>query len=111
MRTLAENGAISVQAIAGAYVVLLGIDMEASSRDVLGFAIERTDHNRNRTDWLHGFKSFRGANLPGGTLVSTHESDDLRSRPAKRRRSYLRTRPRMKLATTKFPAPACSGTE
>lgn len=38
-----QNGSISVQAIAGTYVVLLGIDMEeAASRGVLSFAPAET---------------------------------------------------------------------
>jgi phosphatidylserine/phosphatidylglycerophosphate/cardiolipin synthase-like enzyme len=75
MRARAENGPLLVQAIAGAYVVILGIDIpdERSSRGVLGFAIERIDHANQRRDWLQGFKVFRNANLPGGVLASTHE--------------------------------------
>jgi phosphatidylserine/phosphatidylglycerophosphate/cardiolipin synthase-like enzyme len=75
MRAFETNGPISVQAVAGAYVVLLGIDMpdEATSRGVLGFAIERIDHATERRAWLQGFKVFQSANLPGGILVSTRE--------------------------------------
>ena len=75
MRTRAENGPLSVQAIAGAYVVILGIDISdgRSSRGVLGFAIERIDHASERRAWLQGFKAFRSANLPDGVLVSTRE--------------------------------------
>ena len=44
MRNMAVNGPLSVRALAGTYVVLLGIDREEdASRGVLGFAIERTD--------------------------------------------------------------------
>ena len=43
MRHREQNGSISVQAIAGTYVVLLGIDMEeAASRGVLSFAPAET---------------------------------------------------------------------
>lgn len=75
MRRKAQNGPLSVHAITGSYVTMLGINMEeASAPGVLGFAIERTDHtNKNRKDWLAGFKTFPGANIPKGTLVSTHE--------------------------------------
>ena len=46
MRSKTTHGPLSVHAIAGSYVVMLGIDMEeASSRGVLGFAIERIDHS------------------------------------------------------------------
>jgi PLD-like domain len=73
VRTRAKNGPISVQAIAGSYVVLLGIDMdEEASRGVLGFAIERTDHTDDSRAWLRGFKTFRRAEVPPGRLVSTH---------------------------------------
>lgn len=75
MRKKEKRGPLSVQAIAGAYVVLLGIDMEEErSRGVLGFAIERTDHtNNDRVDWLQGFKTFEASGLARGTLVSTKD--------------------------------------
>lgn len=75
MRSRAHHGPLSVHAIAGSYVVLLGINMEeASTKGVLGFAIERIDHSQNdRRDWLAGFKTFPGLDVPKGTLVSTHE--------------------------------------
>src|SRR5262245_22536413 len=45
MRAYNKTGPLSVHAIAGAYVVLLGIDMdEASTAGVLGFGIERIEH-------------------------------------------------------------------
>jgi len=75
MRRKAQNGPLSVHAIAGSYVTLLGINMEeASAQGILGFAIERIDHSRDdRRDWLAGFKTFPGSNIPKGALVSTHE--------------------------------------
>lgn len=75
MRRKASNGPLSVHAIAGSYVTLLGIDMEeASTEGVLGFAIERVDHSRgDRRDWLAGFKTFPNAQVPRGKLVSSHE--------------------------------------
>jgi phosphatidylserine/phosphatidylglycerophosphate/cardiolipin synthase-like enzyme len=75
MRKKEKRGPLSVHAIAGAYVVLLGIDMdEESSKGVLGFAIERTDHtNNDRRDWLQGFKTFENSGVQRGTLVSTKE--------------------------------------
>jgi phosphatidylserine/phosphatidylglycerophosphate/cardiolipin synthase-like enzyme len=73
VRARAKNGPISVHAIAGSYVVLLGIDMEEeASRGVLGFAVERTDDVDGRRAWLRGFKTFRRAKVPAGRLVSTH---------------------------------------
>ncbi|MBW4690783.1 MAG: hypothetical protein KME27_03350 [Lyngbya sp. HA4199-MV5] len=76
MRKKETNGAIAVQAIAGSYVVLLGIDLaEASSAGALGFAIERIDHTEDERYWLKGFRTFEETdpNLPPGSLVSTLE--------------------------------------
>ena len=74
MRRFKESGPLSVHAIAGAYVVLLGIDMkEEASKGVLGFAIERIDHGRRggRT-WLQALKVFRSVPARAGP-VSTKE--------------------------------------
>jgi phosphatidylserine/phosphatidylglycerophosphate/cardiolipin synthase-like enzyme len=75
MRKRKKKGPLSVHAIAGSYVVLLGIDMEEQrSRGVLGFAIERTDHsNHDKRDWLAGFKVFPGTKIEKGSLVSTRD--------------------------------------
>jgi len=75
MRKRASKGPLSVQAVAGSHVVLLGIDMEKARTDgVLGFAIERIDHNRNnRRDWLAGIKTFKSARVRRGALVPTNE--------------------------------------
>jgi len=75
MRKKAKRGPLSVHAIAGSYVVLLGVDMdEKSSKGVLGFGIERTDHtNNDRADWLQGFKTFPNSGLERGALVSTKD--------------------------------------
>ena len=73
MRNKAVNGPLSVHAITGTYVVLLGIDMEQeASRGVLGFAIERTDHTEDERYWLRGLRTFEETD-PGvpGLLVST----------------------------------------
>jgi phosphatidylserine/phosphatidylglycerophosphate/cardiolipin synthase-like enzyme len=75
MRKKEKRGPLSVHAVAGAYVVLLGIDMDSESiPGVLGFAIERTDHtDGDRRVWLQGFKTFAGSGLKPGALVSTRE--------------------------------------
>ncbi|HKG14628.1 MAG TPA: phospholipase D-like domain-containing protein [Pyrinomonadaceae bacterium] len=75
MRKRVKKGPLSVHAVAGSYVVLLGINMtESASEGVLGFAIERTDHsNRNRRDWLAGFKVFPDTKIEKGAIVSTRE--------------------------------------
>lgn len=75
MRMKAVNGPLSVHAIAGTHVVMLGIDMrEAASRGVLGFAIERADHTEDERYWLRGLRTF-GETDPRvpGLLVSTRE--------------------------------------
>lgn len=47
---------------------------EKSSKGVLGFAIQRTDHsNNNKRDWLAGFKVFPDTDIKQGALVSTKE--------------------------------------
>jgi phosphatidylserine/phosphatidylglycerophosphate/cardiolipin synthase-like enzyme len=75
MRKKETKGPLSINAIAGSYVTLLGIDMdEASSEGVLGFGIERIDHFRgDRHDWLAGFKVFPNSNLQKGQLVSSRQ--------------------------------------
>lgn len=75
MRKRVKKGPLSVRAVAGSYVVMLGIDMtKAASKGVLGFAIERTDHTSdNKRDWLAGFKVFPGTKVKAGALVSTRE--------------------------------------
>ena len=92
MRAYNKTGSLSVHAIAGAYVVLLGIDMdEAASEGVLGFGIERIEHGHgNSRAWLRAlkvfpdvpveegrfrpsatrFKDFSGAILPLATVTS-----------------------------------------
>lgn len=75
MRKKVIEGNLSVQAIAGSYVVLFGIDMdETASQGVLGFAIERTDHSEgDKKDWLAGFRKFKNGAAPAGKFVTTRE--------------------------------------
>lgn len=75
MRKKETNGYLSVNAIAGSYVVMLGMDVAAASKDgLLGFAIHRTDHTENEEYWLTGLKTFKEtdpglkANVPVSTL-------------------------------------------
>jgi len=74
MRTGAAREGISVHAIAGSYVVLLGFDcIEEARRGLLGFAIERTDHVEDERYWLRGFKVFAESALdvvPGQTVTT-----------------------------------------
>jgi hypothetical protein len=75
VRTINTNGPISVQAIVGTYVVLFGINFaETQKNGVLGFGIQRTDITSNDDPvWLAGFKSFKQAHLPRGTIVLTNQ--------------------------------------
>jgi hypothetical protein len=78
MRERQQANGISLHAIAGTYVVLLGIDLPdpATRRGLLGFAIHRTDHTENEQYWLPGYKTFEAINPnpTPGTLVSTREA-------------------------------------
>jgi len=61
MRVRVANDGLSVHAIAGTYVILLGIDVPrpARRRGLLGFALHRTDHTDGTQEWLPGFKTFQ----------------------------------------------------
>jgi hypothetical protein len=74
MRAYNKTGPLSVHAIAGAYVVLLGIDMDkATSAGVLGFGIERIEHGHgNKRAWLQALKVFPDVPAQEGP-VSTEE--------------------------------------
>lgn len=69
-----ENGFIA-QAIAGTHVVFVGWDIgpEIPRADLLGFAIQRTDHTENEVYWLRSTKVFEGtAPLAKGQDASSH---------------------------------------
>lgn len=71
MRKRISREGITVQAISGTYVVLLGFNATEEARaGLLGFAIKRSDHTENESYWLRGFKTFQSvvANpIPGQT--------------------------------------------
>ncbi|MEK6336965.1 MAG: phospholipase D-like domain-containing protein [Acidobacteriota bacterium] len=74
MRKKKTDSGVTVQAITGTYVVVLGIDMdEADTQELLGFAIHRTDPEENEAYWLTGMRTFEKSypNPPDGALVST----------------------------------------
>ncbi|WP_166678493.1 phospholipase D-like domain-containing protein [Kribbella voronezhensis] len=69
-------GGLKVHAIAGTYVVLLGLDLpKARTKGLLGFAIERFDPVENERYWLRGMKVFKelSAGIPPGSSVSLRE--------------------------------------
>jgi phosphatidylserine/phosphatidylglycerophosphate/cardiolipin synthase-like enzyme len=74
MRAYNKTGSLSVQAIAGAYVVLLGIDMEQPASDgVLGFGIERIEHGHgNSRAWLQALKVFPDVPVEEGMVSTEH---------------------------------------
>ena len=75
MRVRKMAGGVSVHAIAGTYVVMLGMDAEEGAKDgLLGFAIERIDKTENEQYWLTGMRTFKSVypNPPRGALVSSH---------------------------------------
>lgn len=67
---------LTVQAIAGMHVVLLGMNMKrADCEGHLGFAIHRTDHTEDEAYWLEGMKTFEETD-PGfapGAKYPTHQ--------------------------------------
>ncbi|MDZ4804383.1 MAG: phospholipase D-like domain-containing protein [Candidatus Eisenbacteria bacterium] len=59
MRTKQDKAGISVSAIAGTYVVFLGIDMAfENSEGLMGFAIHRTDTQAGTSGFMPGMKRF-----------------------------------------------------
>jgi len=59
MRISGSNKTLTVQAVAGTYVVILGMDLPKDDCDgLLGFSIHRFDHEANKGIMLEGFKHF-----------------------------------------------------
>src|SRR2546421_53519 len=83
MRVRHANGSLSVRAICGPHVVVLGWDVREAdwdtfTHDLLGFAIERSeleDGVVTEKYFLRGIKRFEGKDtgLPPGTPVPTSE--------------------------------------
>lgn len=65
---------VTVNAIAGTHVVLLGFDLTKKARTgCLGFAIQRKDHTEDERAWLKGMKTFKSTCPglgPGGQISS-----------------------------------------
>lgn len=60
MRVKVSDRGLTVQAIAGTHVVMLGFDMDqADCNGLRGFAIHRTDHREEEATWLQGMKTFQ----------------------------------------------------
>jgi PLD-like domain len=76
MRTKITAQGLTVQGIAGTYVVLLGFDLkETDCEGLMGFAIHRTDHTENEAYWLEGLKTFAATDpgFPAGAKYSTRQ--------------------------------------
>ncbi|HVG41027.1 MAG TPA: phospholipase D-like domain-containing protein [Chitinophagaceae bacterium] len=59
MRKTAKAGSLTVQLIAGSYVVLIGMNLPKNkTAKFLGFAIQRTDLQNSEVIWMRGMKTF-----------------------------------------------------
>jgi hypothetical protein len=74
MRKRTTDGGLSVNAIAGSYVVILGLNITDDMRAGLrGFAISRDDGTEGETYWMQGTKVFKSVEphpTPGGRVSS-----------------------------------------
>ena len=74
MRRKKSVDGLTVQAIAGTYVVLLGFHMKKEDcPGLLGFSVHRTDHTENEAAFLQGMKCFAETDpgFPDGSSYST----------------------------------------
>ncbi len=59
MRVTMKANGITVNCIAGSYVVFFGLDLAESYRkNFLGFAFKREDHTNGEIQWMRGMKTF-----------------------------------------------------
>lgn len=76
MRKRVTTDGLTVNAIAGTYVVTLGLHYAQLRPGCLGFAIQREDHTESETYWMKGGKAFLATKPHGlgpGGEVSSHE--------------------------------------
>jgi len=76
MRSFAQDNKLSVNAIAGSHVVLLGMNVEQDKIDkLLGFAIKCKNNSSGETYWLPGIKTFEDVlpNPKPGELQSSNK--------------------------------------
>lgn len=65
MRNSKTVSGLTVKAVAGTHVVLLGMNLsKQSARRLLGFAIQREDHTEDERYWMSGMKTFEATD-PG----------------------------------------------
>lgn len=74
MRKRITADGLTVNAIAGTHVVVLGFDLpKARTKGLLGFAIQREDHTEDERYWMSGMKTFAETDPglgPGGQVAS-----------------------------------------
>ena len=77
MRDRKTTQGLTVQAIAGSHVVLLGFNLERTAcTGLMGFGVHRTDHTENEAYWLEGLKTFESTDPgfePGAARYQTDE--------------------------------------
>lgn len=76
MRVAKSHHGLTVHAVAGTYVVLLGFDLRKEDCDgLLGFSIHRRDAAANEARWLEGMKCFAQTDpgFPSGAVYPTNE--------------------------------------
>lgn len=76
MRRRRTREGISVRAIAGTHVVILGIDRAlADCPGLRGFAVHRTDHTENEAGYIRALKTFEATDpgFPPGSTYSTRD--------------------------------------
>ena len=72
IRNTSANG-LTLRAVAGTYVVFMGFDIDSTRRrNLLGFALHRTDHTENESGWLMGGLKFPGASTDTGSEARTN---------------------------------------
>ena len=74
MRKRVSKGGLTVNAVAGSYVVVLGLNIsDAKRKGLRGFAIKRTDKTEGESYWMSGTKTFESVEphpAPGGQYSS-----------------------------------------
>ena len=66
MRNRKTSGGLTVNAIAGTGVVMLGLDLTDAARSgCLGFAVSRERHDTGEIEWLRGMKCFEATEDDG----------------------------------------------
>ncbi len=74
MRSRSTKDGLTVRAIAGSHVVLLGMSMPREDCDGhMGFAIHRTDYTGQEARWMRGIKTFEATD-PGFVAGSTYST-------------------------------------